>query len=173
MYVERFKGLLITTAKGYGIGAVVALVLMLVTQMAKSAGSFIGLFIVFTILFGSIVSIIICAKTGAQGYMSGAVSRLWTGIKGVFFGSILGLNPFLMLFGIVKFLIGLIIMIPVGIYMCISYFLNLIYLGIMAVLEKNGKLDNKEDLCETLDKVVSVVSLVIVIILCIMIVISL
>lgn len=138
--------------------------------MATNVGDFIAGFLVFTILFGSIASIIICAKTGTQGYMSSAVMHLWSGIKGLFFGSLLGGNVFLLVFGIVKLFIGMIIMIPVGLYMAVSYFLNLIYLGIMALLEKKNKLEDKADLCETLDKAVPAASLVIVAIFCFLII---
>ena len=49
MYEQRFKELLITAAKGFGIGAVISLVLIFATGMATSVGDFIAGFLVFTI----------------------------------------------------------------------------------------------------------------------------
>ena len=42
-------------------------------------------------------------------------------LQGLFFGSLLGGNVFLLVFGIIKLFIGIIIMIPVGIFMALSY----------------------------------------------------
>lgn len=166
MYKQRFEELLITTAKGFGIGAAISLVLIFVTGMATDIGVFILGFLFFTISFGSVASIIICAKTGAHGYMSSAAMQLWSGIKGLFFGNIFGGNIVLLALGIIKLFIGIIVMIPVGLYMVVSYFLNFIYLGIMSLLEKKNKLEDKLDLCKMIDKLVSAISLVIVIIFC-------
>ena len=165
-YETRFKELLKTTAKGFGIGLVISIVLVLLMGI-RVPGDFIGLTSIFTILFGSGISLVICSKTGAQGFMSGAVSRLWVGIKALFFGSIWGGSGILILFGIIKLFIGVIIMVPVGLYMAVSYFLNLIYLGIMCLLEKKEKLTDKDDLCAVLDKIVPVISLVVVAVLCV------
>lgn len=168
-YEDRFKELLITTAKGFGIGLVISVILTALIG-AGGVGEFIGVVIAFTIVFGSIVSIIICSRSGAQGYMSSAVGHLWSGIKGLFFGSLLGGNVFLLVFGIIKLFIGIIIMIPVGIFMALSYFFNLFYLGIMCLLEKKNKLDDKAELCETLDKLSPVLAGIVTVIFCIMII---
>lgn len=101
MYGERFKELLKTTAKGFGIGLVISVILTALIG-AGGVGEFVGVVIAFTIVFGSIVSIIICSRSGTQGYMSSAISHLWSGMKGLFFGSLLGGNVFLLVFGIIK-----------------------------------------------------------------------
>jgi len=168
-YEDRFKELLVTTAKGFGIGVVISIVLTALIG-ASGVGEFIGAVIAFTIIFGSIISIIICSKTGAQGYMSGAVAHLWTGMKSLFFGSLLGGNVFFLVFGIIKLFIGIIIMIPVGIFMALSYFFNLIYLGIMYLLEKKNKLEDKAELCELLDKLAPVLAGIVTVVFCIMII---
>lgn len=168
-YEQTFKELLKTTAKGFGIGLVVSVILTALMGVG-GVGEFINIAIAFTIIFGSIISIVICSKSGAQGYMSSAVSHLWSGIKGLFFGSILGGDVFFLVFGIIKLFIGLIIMIPVGIFMALSYFFNLIYLGIMCILEKKNKLEDKADLCETLDKIAPALAGIVTVIFCIMII---
>lgn len=55
-YEDRFKELLITTAKGFGIGLVISVILTALIG-AGGVGEFIGVVIAFTIVFGSIVSI--------------------------------------------------------------------------------------------------------------------
>ena len=168
-YEDRFKALLKTTAIGYGIGLIISLVLTIAVG-ASGVGDFIAGILVITIVFGSIISIFICSRNGSQGYMSSAVGHLWQGIKGLFFGSLLGGNVVLLVFGIVKLFIGIAIMIPVGIFMALSYFFNLIYLGIMALLEKKNKLEDKADLCEMLDKLTTVLAGIVTVIFCIMII---
>ena len=76
----------------------------------------------------------------------------------------------MLVFGIIKLFIGIIIMIPVGIFMALSYFFNLIYLGIMCLLEKKNKLEDKADLYETLDKLSPVLAGIVTVIFCIMII---
>ena len=168
-YEDRFKELLVTTAKGFGIGLVISIILTAIMGVS-GVGDFIGIVLAFTIVFGSIVSIIICSKNGTQGYMSSAVDHLWQGMKGLFFGSLLGGNVFLLVFGIIKLFIGIVIMIPVGVFMALSYFFNLIYLGIMTIFEKKNKLEDKADLCELLDKLAPVLAGIVTILFCIMII---
>ena len=103
-YEDRFKELLITTAKGFGIGLVISVILTALIG-ASGVGEFLGVVIAFTIVFGSIVSIIICSRSGAQGYMSSAVGHLWSGIKGLFFGSLLGGNVFCLYLELLSFLL--------------------------------------------------------------------
>lgn len=170
MYGQKFKELLMATVKGFGIGLILSILLLNMTKMAQGTSQFVGYLIVFTILIGSCASIIICSKSGVQGFLSGAVSHIWNGIENLFFGSIFGGNIYFLVFGLIRFVIGVIIMIPVAIYMAVSYFLNLIYYGIMALLERNNKLDDKSDLCEKLDKLVPVMSFVIVAFFCFLIV---
>lgn len=79
-YVDKFKELLKTTAIGFGIGLVISVVLAILIG-TSGVGEFIGVVIAFTIVFGSVVSIIICSRTGAQGYMSSVIGHLWSGIS--------------------------------------------------------------------------------------------
>ena len=69
-----------------------------------------------------------------------------------------------------KAVYGIIIMIPVGIIMALSYFFNRIYLGIMCLLEKKNKLQDKAELCETLDKLSPVLAGIVTVIFCIMVI---
>ena len=172
-YRERFKELLKITAKGFGIGLVISIIITALFNNAGAvpgAGDFIGLVFVFTILIGSIASIIFCSKSGAQGFLSNAGVHLWQGMKGMFFGSIFGGDVFLLVFGLIKLFIGMILMIPVGTFMALSYFFNLIYLCIMCLLEKNNKLEGKANLCATLDKLVTVLAGLVTVFFCIMII---
>lgn len=168
-YEDRFKELLIITAKGFGIGLVISIILTALIGVS-GVGDFICVVFAFTIVCGSIVSIIVCSRTGAQGYMSGAVAHLWNGMKGMFFGGVLGGNAFFLIFGIIKLFIGIVIMIPVGLFMALSYFFNLIYLGIMCLLEKKSKLEDKAELCETLDKLVPIMAGIVTVIIGILII---
>jgi hypothetical protein len=169
-YREKFKEMIINSAIGYVIGLVISIILVVVVAGGNPAKS-IGEVIAFTIIFGSVASIIICSKKGTQGYMSGAVSKVWSGFKGMFFGSLFagGFSVPLIIFGLIKLMIGLIILIPIVVYMAVDYLLNMIYLGVMSLLEKFNKLEDKQDLCENLDKIVPILSLVVTVILCIVI----
>ena len=54
--------------------------------------------------------------------------------------------------------------------MALSYFFNLIYLGIMCLLEKKNKIDDKAKLCATLDKLSPVLAGIATVIFCIIII---
>ncbi|MBO4899210.1 MAG: hypothetical protein J5509_02875 [Lachnospiraceae bacterium] len=170
MYQERFKELLKYSGIGYGIGLVLSVILVMVIGY-NGIGEFIGGVIVITIIVGSLISIVICSRSGVKGFMNGAITKIWSGIKHLFFGSLLGggLGGLLLIIGILKFFIGILIMIPIGLFMAVSYLLNLLYLGIMSGFEKRNKLEGKESLCKTLDKAVPVLSAIIVVILCMLI----
>ena len=163
-YRERFKQMMISSGIGFGIGLVLSIIIVAATKMADSVGMFIAISLIFALLLGSIIAMIICARKDSQGVLSGAVTKIWGGIKGLFFSNLFG-SPLMMVIGIIRVFIGLLVMLPIGIYMAVNYFLNLIYTGIMAIVEKKGKLEEKAELCEKLDKIVSIVSLVIVVVL--------
>jgi hypothetical protein len=153
-YETRFKGLMTNTAIGFGIGLAISILLTIL--MHGTVSSVLG----FLLLFGPIVSMIICSKNHVEGFMNSAVLHFFSGIKGLFFGSIFSGGGLLLVFGMVKLIIGCIIMIPVCIYMAIAYILNLIYFTVMFILEKNGKLDDKQSLCDALDRVVPIAAIV-------------
>ena len=72
----------------FSVGTIILLVISVILAALieiGGVGEFVGVVFAFTIVLGSIVSIIICSRSGAQGYMSSAVGHLWTGIKGLFF----------------------------------------------------------------------------------------
>lgn len=168
-YRERFKEMAVNSLIGLAIGFVISIILTVVI-MGESFTESVGVILVFTIFFGAIAAIIICAKKGTQGYMSGAVSNILVGFKDMFFGSLFTGSVFsvpLLIWGIIKLFIGLVILIPIVIYMSINYIFNIIYLGIMALLEKFNKLENKQDLCEIIDKIVPILSLVVTVVACV------
>ena len=165
MYESKFRNLLATTATGYGIGLVAAIALTFLFGI--TGVDFITMVLVLTIIFGSVVSMIICAKMGTQGFLNAAVVKIWSGFKHMFFGAIVFSNvPIFFVIGIFKFIIGLLILIPVGIYMAFSYLCNFIYLAIMFALERHHMLDNHERLCRILDFLVPILSGVLTIAVC-------
>jgi len=167
-YEERFKELMKTTAKGFGIGFIISTILS-IWVFGLSLDLILG-DLILTIFIGGIISIILCSKNGAKEHMSGAISRVWDGMKDLFFSSIFGNNIYFLIFGLFKLFIGVIIMIPVGLFMAVSYFFNLIYLGIMFALEKNNKLDANNALCERLDTLIPILSGVITAVFCILVI---
>lgn len=171
-YREKLKDLLKNTAKGFGIGAVLSIILLILLGN-KNVIEFIGGVILFTVLFGPIASIIICARNGEQEYLGKGFSHLWTGVAGFASGAISCLtegSAILLVFGIIRLFIGLVIMVPVLIFMAVSYVFNLIYLVIMVMLEKGNKLDDKKQLCEMLDKLIPVLSGIVTVVYCILII---
>ena len=169
-YRETFKDLLKTTTKGFVIGAFISTLLTVVFFKETNVGLFIQDVIGCDIIIGSIASIIICSKSGMQGILGGAASHLWSGIKEIFFGGIFEGGAVFMIFGIIKLIIGLFIMVPVAIFMASSYFFNLIYFGIMSILEKKNMLENKSGLCNLLDKLSPVLAGVVTLVWCVMII---
>lgn len=173
-YKEKLKDLLKNTAKGFGIGAILSIILLLVLgDDGPSVFEFIEGVIVWTAFFGPIASIIVCARNGEQEYLSKGFSHLWRGVVGFAAGVISCMTEgsiALFVFGIVRLFIGLIIVVPVAIFMAVSYVFNLIYLVIMVVLESGNKLDDKRQLCEMLDKLIPVLSGIVTVVYCIVII---
>ncbi len=162
-YRERFFAILRNTLIGVGGGVAVAVVIILATGFTNTTD--IQALLILGVLIGTIISIGICAKTGSRGFMSSAMLRLFTGIRSLFFSGLTG-SAFLLVLGLVRLLLGLAIMIPVILYMAVSYFVNFIYLGIMALIESFAKIDPESTVCTILDKMVSVISIVLVALLC-------
>ena len=163
-YRERFFGILRNTLIGWGIGIALSVILIIVTGSFNLEDGL--LLLLLGLLIGTIISIVICAKTGNRGFMSSAMTKLWGGMCALFFSGLSG-STFLLVIGIIRLLIGVAIMIPVGLYMVISYFVNFIYLGIMTLVEKFGKIDPESTLCTVLDKISALISVVIVVLICI------
>ncbi len=160
-YKESFKQLMLDTAKGFGAGLLVSIILNILMK------GDITIVIAFTLVFGPVASMIFCSLDNIDGFMSNSVIKIFTGIKDIFFGGLFAGSGFFFVIGIIKLVIGVIVMIPLAIYMAINYILNLIYFTVMFLLEKFNKLQGKEDLCTKLDKIVPITSIVISVILCI------
>lgn len=160
-YREKFKGLLMGTAKGFAIG-LIPTVLFLVLMMSNGFGFDFYVFLVFEILFGAIAAIIVTMKSGMGEIWNQSITNMMGAIKSIFFSGIFKSQVFLAI-GIIKMIIGILIMVPVGLFMSIFYVLNFLYLGTMSILEKYNKLEGKSALCEKMDKAVTIISGVIVV----------
>lgn len=161
-YKESFQGLMINTGKGFGVGIAIAAIITLLSKYHD-----ISLGLGLAIMFGSLASIFFCSRSNVQGYMNTVALSVVTTLKNVFFTSIFSGGGVLLILGIAKVMLGIIIMIPVCIYMTFSYVLNIIYFTIMFLLEKFNKLEGKEELCSALDKIVPVASLVLSLVVCV------
>ena len=171
MYQEKLKELLIMALKGMAIGLVLALIIQFTLFRADNEiSTILGQVFAMTVFFGLIATIIICTKSGTEGFINSAASRGFSGLSGVLFGGMVLGSPLLFALSLIKMVIGAIIMVPILIYMGISFVFNLIYIIVMCILEKNGKLNEKEDLCEILDKVMPILSIIVTIIICILII---
>lgn len=156
-YSERFKDMLIITAKGFGIGLVLSIILNI---WVGNDGiiQLIGSTIITAIFLGAFASVIICIKNdnGVSRFMGEALSRIATGTLQFAIGGFNGFSPALLVVGIIRFMLGLVVLIPVAVYVVMAYIVNFIYYGIMALLEKKSILKEKEELCEIIDKVVAI-----------------
>ena len=162
-YRERFFGMLRSTLIGCGIGVAISAGLIIATG-SFNKGDIMG-FLLLGLILGAAIGIIMCAKSGSKGYMSSAVIKLLHSMRALFFSSLTG-SMILLIIGIIRFMIGVLIMIPVGLYIVVSYFINFIYLGIMTLVEKLAKIDAQRPLFQNLDKLVSLISGIIVLVMC-------
>lgn len=166
-YQERLKEIGRITAIGLGIGFIASIVIMLLIGM----GSFdeaVGVCIVFTFGIGFCVSIYLSSRAGVQGIMDGSIGRIWNGVTDIFFASLIGassFSPLFLLFGLIRLAIGIILLLPICLYMASAYFFNLIYLCVMYSFEKNGKLEEKKETCEKLDKSVPAAAIAVTVLL--------
>lgn len=166
LYKNKFKGLLIATAKGFGIGMAISIVLVALI-FGNSEGELVQMvelittLMSFTIILGLLISAFLYSKSSTRNSFMGAASGSLLGLGCLFVNSREEGNGPLAVIGIVNLFICLVIMIPVGIFMALSYFLNFIYLGIMFLLEKKNKLENRTKLCNVLDYLVSLLTVVI------------
>ncbi|MCR5624418.1 MAG: hypothetical protein K6G11_04150 [Lachnospiraceae bacterium] len=168
-YKNQQKFLVQNLIKGLIIGIIVAIVLtaLVVYSDAKSPDGFqksdvagaIICFLVTTFIVCAIVSVVYYGKSNEKGAMvNQKIYDLTHGLIASSFGGFTG-SPVLIIIGVFKILVSMIVLIPLFIYLGFSFFVNLIYLTIMAVLEGKGKLEGKEDLCKKLDIMSNVISI--------------
>ena len=167
MYEITFKEIIKRMAIGLLIGLVLGGVLVFRLKLITDLGERVALTLAIAVLVGSIIAMVLCAKQNVQGFLSGTVQSIFGSVVNIFFSNVFAGSPILMALGVIKMFVGMIIMIPLGLYMAISFFLNIFYFGIMYILEKSHKLDGKAELCEKLDKIVPIVSVIIVVVICI------
>lgn len=166
-YSEKFKNYLLITLKGIAVGLLISIVLSFILFRPDKYGfdSFV-LYILFLFVPISLIASIIFAYKDGDNYILGdMLSKVIDGIKNLFFGSALSANTtyigaILLIVGIIKIVIGLIVFSVVALFAGVTYVLNFVYCFIMCILEKCHVLDGKERLCEILDKLVLVLSIV-------------
>ena len=159
-YIERFRSILKNTAIGFAIGLIISIIIVLLTR----SSDFYMVLIFGTLFFGSAAAMVISLKKGASGFASSVISTIWSGMKTMFFSSLFRSSIFWG-FGVAKLIIGLLLMIPVGLYMIISFFVNFIYTGIMALLEKLHIIREDSTIGVILDKVVAIGTIAVVVVI--------
>jgi hypothetical protein len=135
-YTEKFKEIMITTAKGYGIGLVISILFCKVLGFTSdSIGDSLMSILVFDIIFGSLLSIWFNAKSGRCGSgMMVAIDNLWRGLAATFFAFNFD-SPVFVIIAMFKLCIGVCIAIPLMIIMAVSYFGGVVYYGIRCLIE--------------------------------------
>ena len=160
-YSQRLKGILIDTAKGFGVGLLTGVFFAVVFGRFVYKGTVLECSLMgaaFFVGLGLIVTIILAAKDNSAVFIAEGLSHLLVGFQAAFFGVFDGGNLILIMFGIIRYIIGFIILIPVGIWLAVSYVLHLIYLIIMTILEKTRVIEGKDRLCRFLDVAVQIVA---------------
>ncbi len=166
-YRDSLKSMLLETLKGFGAGLMISAIIGFFIAKGFNMDC-IEYSLMFDMLFGPICAIYFCSKENVAGFMNSGAEKIYSGIINACFRGLAGGNVYSFIFGVVKLIIGFIILLPIAFYMAISYVINLFYFAIMSIFEKLNKLENKETLCATLDKAISILSLVITIIICIL-----
>lgn len=157
-YTEKFKQLLKSTIVGFLIGLCISILFTILVVKGEFLHYFNVIFTLTAFIFGPIAAIVVSSRYGLEKYIGTAANKIFLGIKGMFFGSTIGGGGAFFVIGAAKAIIGAIIMIPVILYMALSYVLNFLYFGIMALLEKGNKIQDKKALCESLDKMIPILA---------------
>ena len=162
-YEIRFTRLLKNTGIGFGIGLIVSIIIAV--SRHYSLGDSAAMILVFTFLIGSLASVLISAKSGLVGAANGLIRTVFKGITTACFKMPTG-SGIMFALSLVKAIIGFFLLIPLCLYIVISYPINLIYLGIMTMFERKGKLEEKASVIKILDILVPIISIILVIIIC-------
>ena len=165
-YEMKFNEILDNTKKGFILGAVLSLALTIfLMHDSWSWDGAIEVYLCLLIISGGAASIVISYKTGTEIFMNQGISRVCHGaFTMLLFSDLSGMG---FIFGLVRLCIGVMILIPVFLYMSIAYVMNLIYLTIMWQLEKRDMLAEKQQLCSILDKAVPLTAFLIVAVICV------
>lgn len=169
-YSYRFHNILSATIKGFVIGGIAsAIIAYLIMLKNFKLGDYLIIVVSFTLVIGPICSIFVSAKDKTKENLQTKSVKMFYDLKNTFFGITFGFNALFAL-SLIKFVVGVILMVPLFVYMAFSYTCNFVYWGIMCVLEKANKLEGKSDLCRTLDKCVEATPLFVTAIVCVMVV---
>ncbi len=134
-YEIRFKQLLKKTAIGFGIGFIVSLFLVIPAH-DNLYGSVLSI-ILYTLLIGLVASVILSAKGVLLASTGNIITTIINGILRACFTVPSG-SGFFFALSIIKAAIGVFLLVPILIYLVVSYPAKLIYLGVMTVLERKG-----------------------------------
>ena len=134
-YEIRFRQLLTKTAIGFGIGFIVSLFLVIPSHYTLLES--IGCIFFYTLFIGLVASVILSAKSVLLTSTGNIITTIINGILRACFTVPSG-SGFFFALSIIKAVIGVFLLVPILIYLVVSYPAKLIYLGIMTVRERTG-----------------------------------
>lgn len=155
-YKENLFDLIKKTFIGLVIGFVLSIVLCLVED--REILDELPDILKVMVFIGIPIAIVLCARENRLCFLGDGLTNILSGIMNAFSGLMSG-NGLGVVFGAAFAILGLLLLVPIILFMGINYLLSLIYFTIMSLFEITNLLNGKEKLCEYLDKSVFFISI--------------
>ena len=154
--------MILHTIIGLGGGTALATIAIIVFKRTSSTDK--AGILILGLIAGLTVSVILCSKKGTLDFANNIIGKTLISILTMAFT---GFGSGFWVLAILGVIFGIVLLVPLIVYMVISYCLNIIYYGLMALLESVKLINPDSKYCLFLDKLINLIAAAFAVFICI------